>query len=101
MEKEGTAKYIGRSYTLKGIDTLYQKLMTISKPSDTWMLGIQLPNEPAETMFSMKKMDVTSFVFESKENEFSNLIRYESKKGRLDAEISGGNLAISFTFDKM
>ena len=43
--------------------------MTISKPSDTWMLGIQLPNEPAETMFSMKKMDVTSFVFESKEND--------------------------------
>lgn len=100
-KKESAAKYIGRSFTLKGVDTLSQELMTISKSSDKWMLGVQLPSEPTETMFTMKKMDATSFVFESKENEFPNLIRYEAKEGRLDAEISGGDMVIPFTFMRM
>ena len=100
-QKESDVKYIGHSHTLKGVDTISQELMTISKPSEKWMLGVKFPTEPTETMFTLKEMDATSFLFESKDNKFPNLIRYEAKDGRLDAEISGGDMVIPFTFERM
>lgn len=99
--KDSDTKYIGQSYTLNGTDTISQEYMTISKPSEMWMLGVQIPSEPTETMFSLKTMDANSFEFESQENEFPNLIKYEAMEGRLDAAISGGDMVIPFTFEKI
>ena len=99
--KENSKKYIGHGFTMKGIDTISQEHMTISKSTGDWILGVKLPSEPTETMFTMKKIDATYFEFESKENEFPNLIRYDAVDGRLEAVISGGDMMIPFIFEKM
>lgn len=99
--KVNGSKYLGRSYTLNGLDTVSQEIMTISKASESWTLGVKLPSESAETMFSLKTMDATSFAFESKENEFPDLITYKAQGNLLNAEISGGDMIIPFRFEKM
>ncbi len=98
--KFGTTEYRGHGYTLKGVDTISQELMTIKKNNNEWVLGVKLPNESEATYFDLADMDATSFAFSSEQNEFPKHIEYKAEEGKLKAAISGDGMVIPFTFVK-
>jgi len=96
--KQNDSTYIGHSYTLSGMDTVWQENTVLSPMAGVWYLQVRLTGESGTTDFRVTASDRQSFTCENPENEFPTSISYRKSGTDFHAEISGGGDTVAFLF---
>ena len=100
-EKINKNIYKGHGFTLQNSDTLWQEYIQLTKEDTSWNLLVKSPEETEFTTFAGVTHNPTSFTFENLEIEFPNKIHYWIEGENLKASVSGAEMKIDFTFEKI
>ena len=96
--KPNDSTYLGHSYTLSGVDTVWEENAILSPVAGTWLLQVRMRGDSLSTDFRITASDGQSFTCENPQNEFPKSISYRKAGTELHAEISGGGDAVMFLF---
>ncbi len=99
--KKNDSEYIGLGYTLKNNDTIWMENVLLINKNNHWTFEVTGKGEPKATIFKLSKIEKYSFSCENPENEFPNIIQYNTKDDKLHALISGGEMNIPFEFERI
>ncbi len=99
-EKENDKMYYGIGFTMQNNDTIKQEKMKIIKVDGNWKLTVKVPDETNRVVFSITSIGNEEFTSENKEVDFPNKIKYWKEENKLYALVSGGDMKISFEFEK-
>lgn len=100
-EKSSNTEYSGIGFTLQNSDTLKQEKIKLVKIGGKWILEVQPQDEPKPITFNMTSYNDQEFICENKELDFPKLIKYWKNGNRINAIVSGGDLEISFEFERI
>lgn len=100
-EKINKNIYKGHGFTLQNSDTLWQEYIQLTKEDTSWNLLVKSPEETEFTTFAGVTHNPTSFTCENLEIEFPNKIHYWIEGKNLKASVSGAEMKIDFTFEKI
>ncbi|PIB35790.1 hypothetical protein BFP72_10485 [Reichenbachiella sp. 5M10] len=98
--KVSDTEYTGLGFTMQASDTIWQEQMRLVKHDKNWNLTIQSPGESVPTTFKGTAHSATEFTCTNNEISFPNRITYWSSNDRLFATVDGGDLSLSFEFEK-
>jgi hypothetical protein len=82
----------GKSFTIKGKDSVLTEILTIKKVDSNWLLCVKgfLKDNLGDTKFKLVSTANNTFTFENKENEFPQRISYQHQtKNAINAWIEG------------
>jgi len=83
-----------------GTKTITEEIKLIKKGNDFYYVpDVTGPQGPIE--FKITSFDNNSFIAENPDHDFPKRIAYRKNDARLEAIISGGSNAISYTFKKI
>ncbi|MDW5289902.1 DUF6265 family protein [Formosa sp. PL04] len=99
-KKINDTEYSGIGFTKQNGDTISQELIQLIKVNEAWDLNVKTPEEDSWTIFEGIKHNTDSFTCENTEIEFPNTIKYWINGTTLHAMVSGGDMEISFEFEK-
>jgi hypothetical protein len=99
-EKINSEKYLGFSYRMENLDTLWQEKVLLHKERGSWYFDVWGKGETTPTRFPLKEIKPNYFLAENPENEFPKTISYEFNKEEIKAQISDGEMTIDFNFRK-
>lgn len=100
-EKVSESEYAGFAYTLQENDTISYEIMKIVAKKDSWELNVKTKEEKDFTHFYLAKLTATEFEFKNDSIEFPSLIRYEHKKDKIFALVSGKEFELKYEFKKL
>lgn len=100
-EKKSNTKYVGLGFTMQNGDTIKQEKIRLIELNNNWSLKVQPQEEPESITFIMTSHNNEEFICENKELDFPNIIKYWKNGDKLNATVSGGEMKISFEFEKM
>jgi len=95
-EQASETLYLGLSYTMVDIDTVWQEKMRLVSAEIGWTLEV---NGEGETIpFRLTSIEQGSFVSENPNHDFPKMITYTLRGDSLAAVISGEGREVPFTF---
>ena len=94
-------EYSGIGFTMQNGDTIKQETIRLTKTSGKWNLIVKVPEEPESITFNGVSHSGTEFTCENNEIDFPNKIKYWKNGNKINATVSGGEMKISFEFEKM
>ncbi len=100
-EKKSDSEYLGFGFTMEETDTISFENIRLIKTDTSWAIEVNLPEEAQATVFELTEIDETGFTCENEANEFPKKITYFKEGNALKAIISGGDMEISFDFEKV
>ncbi|MBU2912749.1 MULTISPECIES: DUF6265 family protein [Reichenbachiella] len=100
-DKVSDTEYAGLGFTMQEADTIWQENMRLVKVDKNWDLMVQSPGESEPTVFKGTDHSATEFTCTNSKNDFPNTIKYWKDEDKLSALVSGGDLSISFAFERM
>jgi len=86
----------GLGYTLNQADTVFKEDMFIRQLNGQWVYNVLHSDE--NVVFKMTRVDKDGFQTENPDNEFPKVIKYKRVADNLAAEISAGDVKVSFDF---
>ena len=98
--RKSEQEYAGFSYTMLAKDTVWQENVRLIKENEGWSLNILGEGETEATKFKLTRIENEKFVSENPNNEFPKKIEYSKKGENLQAIILGGDMKVTFDFEK-
>ena len=99
--KINETEYSGIGFTMQNGDTIKQEKIRLTKTSGKWNLTVKVPEESESITFNGIIHNETEFTCENNEIDFPNKIKYWKNGNRINAMVSGGEMEISFEFEKL
>jgi len=99
-EKTNKTEYSGIGFTMQNGDTIKRENIRLTKGAKFWNLVVKTPYEES-IIFRGTSYTKTEFICENNEIEFPNRIKYWIDGNQLNATVSGGEMKISFEFEKL
>lgn len=96
--KADSTHFVGHGYILKGVDTVWQEKMLLSKTDSTWSLSVKTPGNEDEVTFKVVRFESNSFVSENPVHDFPQQISYSFDGVKLHAMVSGNSMELTFDF---
>jgi hypothetical protein len=90
--------YIGHSFTIKNLDTIWQENVRLTKTDSVWSYDVTPKGDSIVTSFKVIQLGEKGFTCENELNEFPKKILYRRENNVLYAEISAGETKIPFEF---
>jgi len=100
-EKINENHYSGIGYTLQNGDTISRELMNLKKDENSWDFIVKTRTDSLSIIFDVIALNDSSFTCTNDFNEFPKVIYYTKDGINLKAMIKGGDLEISFDFEKI
>jgi len=100
-QKTSATDYVGIGFTMKNKDTIWQEKMQLHNLDGKWNLVVKVPEEAETITFYGVSHNENEFSCENNENDFPNLIKYQKNGEKIHAVISGGDLEISYDFERL
>ena len=97
--KKSDQEYQGIGYTLEKQDTVFKENLRLVPLNNQWHLEVTGVNE-SPTYFVVTNRTATSFISENPDNEFPKIIKYDLVGDSLKAEVSAGEMMVSFVFGR-
>ena len=99
-EQVSAIRFNGKSFTLKGIDTLeVEKLSLICKDENIFYVA-DVAHNPKPVYFILTDITDHSFTCENPDHDFPKKITYVLTDGKIKATISGNGKSIDYYFEK-
>jgi hypothetical protein len=103
--KEGSQDLSGRSFRVKGADTVVTEVISLSYYNGSFHYIPDIAGDQPPIDFIITASDGQSFVAENPQHDFPKIIRYRyvRKEGRemIEASIEGNGKVISYSFEKL
>jgi len=99
--KINETEYSGIGFTMQNGDTIKQEKIRLTKTGGKWNLTVKVPEESESITFNGISHNETEFTCENNEIDFPNKIKYWKNGNRINAMVSGGEMEISFEFEKL
>ncbi|MGZ2368387.1 hypothetical protein ACXR6G_01200 [Ancylomarina sp. YFZ004] len=100
-EKIKETEYSGLGFTMQNGDTIKQEKIRLTQTSGKWNLTVKVPEESESTTFNGVSHNDNEFTCENNEIDFPNKIKYWKNGNKINATVSGGEMKISFEFEKL
>lgn len=100
-KKISETEYFGIGFTMQNGDTLKQERIQFTKTSGKWNLTVKVPEESESITFKGVSHNENGFACENNEIDFPNRIKYWKNGNKINASVSGGEMEISFEFEKL
>ncbi len=100
-EKIKETEYSGIGFTMQNGDTIKQEKILLTKKSGKWNLTVKVPEESESITFNGVNHNENEFTCVNNEIEFPNKIKYWKNGNKINATVSGGEMKISFEFEKL
>ncbi len=100
-EKVKETEYSGIGFTMQNGDTIKQEKIRLTKISGKWNLTVKVPEESESITFTGINHSKNEFTCENNEIDFPNKIKYWKNGNKINATVSGGEMSISFEFEKL
>lgn len=94
-------EYAGIGFTMQNGDTIKQEKIKLNKVNNHWNLTVKTPNETQWTTFTGVNHSKNDFTCENNEIDFPSKIKYWKNGDNFNASVSGGDMIISFEFEKL
>jgi len=94
-------KYAGIGFTMQNGDTIKQEKILLIKKHKKWNLVVKVPEEAESITFKGVHYTKNEFTCENNDIDFPNRIRYWKNGNKISATVSGGEMKISFEFEKI
>tara|TARA_R110001583_G_scaffold54526_1_gene166778 strand:+ start:640 stop:1134 length:495 start_codon:yes stop_codon:yes gene_type:complete len=94
-------EYSGIGFTMQNGDTIKQEKIRLIKTSGKWNLTVKVPEESESITFNGVSHNENEFTCENNEIDFPNKIKYWKNENKINATVSGGEMKISFEFEKL
>ena len=98
--KNSDSEYSGIGFTIQNNDTLSQERIKLIKSESKWTLKVQALGDVEAVIFNMTSFKDNEFTCENKELDFPKLIKYWKSGEKLNALVAGGEIELSFEFEK-
>lgn len=103
--KEGSQDLSGRSFRVKGADTVVTEVISLSYFNGSFHYIPDIAGGQPPIDFMITASDSQSFVAENPQHDFPKVIRYRyvKKEGRemIEASVEGNGKVISYSFEKL
>ena len=100
-KKVEETEYSGIGFTMQNGDTIKQEKIQLKKTNGKWNLTVKVPEEPESITFNGTSHTKNEFTCENTEIDFPNKIKYWKNGDKIYATVSGGEMELSFEFEKM
>lgn len=100
-KKETNKKFLGHGFIMKGLDTIWQEKMILSKLDSSWVLAIKTPGNSDFVAFKLTECEANSFTVENPNHDFPKKIKYWKTKEKLNALVSGTENELNFEFERI
>ena len=100
-EKVKETEYSGIGFTMQNGDTIKQEKIRLNKTNGKWNLTVKVPEESESITFYGTNHNENKFTCENTEIDFPNKIKYWKNGNKINAMVSGGEMKISFEFERM
>ncbi len=100
-KKNNPTEYSGIGFTLQNRDTVKQERILLKKTKDKWYLIVEIPEESARVLFTVKEIKNNEFTCVNNKNDFPKTIKYWIHDERLFAKVSNEEMEIPFEFEKV
>lgn len=98
--KIGETEYSGIGFTMQNGDTIKQEKIQLIQNEGKWSLTVKVPEELESVTFDGINHAENEFTCGNTEIDFPNKIRYWKNGDKINASVSGGEMEISFEFEK-
>lgn len=100
-KKETNNKFLGHGFIMKGLDTIWQEKMTLSKKDSNWVLEVKTPGNNDLIKFRLTELGSNSLTVENPNHDFPKKIKYWKNKEKLNALVSGNENELNFEFESI
>lgn len=100
-QKTQANEYVGFGYTIQNNDTIWQEKMQLRYLEGKWNLTVKVPDEAQSIVFYGVSHTQEAFTCENLDNDFPNLIKYQKNGEKIHAEIAGGEIQITYDFERL
>lgn len=100
-KKINETEYSGIGFTMQNGDTIKQEKIQLIKSNINWDIIVKVPEESGSITFKGTSHNENEFTCENKELDFPNKIKYWKNGKNISAMVSGGEMEISFEFEKL
>jgi hypothetical protein len=103
--EKGTSGLLGKSFTVKGVDTVVTELISIEYYLGSFHYVPDVAGDQPPIDFTVTASDRNSFIAENPQHDFPKLIRYryvkKNGKEKIEAAIEGNGKVIPYLFEKV
>jgi len=96
--KASDSLYLGFSFRMEGLDTVWQEEMRLLATGNDWVL--EASGEGSVVPFTLTETSANAFTSENPAHDFPKMITYRQVGDSLYAVISGEGMEVPFTFGK-
>ena len=100
-EKVSDIEYAGIGFTMQRGDTISKEQIKLIKVNQNWDLVVSLGSSSESVRFKGFNYTENEFSCENITNDFPNIIKYWKNGDHIYAMISGGEIKVSFEFEKL
>ena len=100
-EKINDIEYVGVGFTMQKGDTISQEKIKLIKVNQNWDLVVSLGATSDSVRFKGFSHAKHEFSCENIDNDFPNIIKYWKNGDHIHAMISGGEMKITFEFERL
>lgn len=100
-KKEIDNRFIGHGFVIKGLDTIWQEKMILSKKDSIWALEVETPGNRNLIEFILTEHNSNSFTVENPNHDFPKKIKYWKNKEKPNALVTGNEMKLNFEFERI